>query len=103
MLLFATWVACLACLAGPPALLTAGEYSWAQGYTELLDLMGQHAQRAGPDRAPPIDCYGNGEDLQAVADASAAKRLPLTFHGAKDHLGDSMHEYKVRSFRVLGF
>ena len=66
-----------------------------------MDLMGQHAQREGPDRAPPIDCYGNGEDLQAVAAASEAKRLPLTFHGAKDHLDDSMHEYKVRAL-LLG-
>lgn len=72
-----------------------GKAVWAKGYTELLDLMGQHAQREGPDRAPPIDCYGNGEDLQDVAAASAAKRLPLSFHGAKDHLDDSMHEYKV--------
>lgn len=57
--------------------------------------MGQHAERGGPHRAPPIDCYGTGEDLQDVAAASAAKQLPLTFCGAKDHLDDSMHEYKV--------
>lgn len=57
--------------------------------------MGQHAQREGLDKAPTIDCYGNGEDLQEVAAASAAKRLPLSFLGAKDHLDDSMHEYKV--------
>ena len=66
-----------------------------QGYTELLDLMGQHAQREGPGKAPNIDCYGNGNDLQEVAAASAAKQLPLSFLGARDHLDDSMHEYKV--------
>ena len=32
---------------------------WAKGYTELVDLMGRHAQREGTH--PHIDCYGNGE------------------------------------------
>lgn len=27
--------------------------------------------------------------------ASARKKLPLQFHGARDHLDDSMHEYRV--------
>lgn len=72
-----------------------GKAVWAKGYTELLDLMGQHTQREGKDKPPIIDCYGNGEDLQEVAAASVAKRLPLSFLGAKDHLDDSMHEYKV--------
>ena len=68
-----------------------------QGYTELLDLVARHtAAEGGPDKAPAIDCYGNGEDLPAVEASSRAKQLPLTFHGAKDHLDDSMHEYKVR-------
>lgn len=39
---------------------------WAKGYTELVELMGQHAAREGSQ--PHIDCYGNGEDLQDVAD-----------------------------------
>lgn len=59
--------------------------------------MGQHTQREGKDKPPIIDCYGNGEDLQEVAAASVAKQLPLSFLGAKDHLDDSMHEYKVRA------
>ena len=58
--------------------------------------MARHtAAEGGPDKAPAIDCYGNGEDLPAVKASSRAKQLPLTFHGAKDHLDDSMHEYKV--------
>ena len=59
--------------------------------------MARHtAAEGGPEKAPAIDCYGNGEDLPAVEASSRAKQLPLTFHGAKDHLDDSMHEYKVR-------
>lgn len=27
--------------------------------------------------------------------ASARKKLPLQFHGARDHLDDSMHDYRV--------
>ncbi len=33
--------------------------------------------------------------LQVKA-SSQKKDLKLKFHGAKDHLDDSMHEYKVR-------
>ena len=78
----------------------------AQGYTELLDLVARHtAAEGGPEKAPAIDCYGNGEDLRAVEASSRAKQLPLTFHGAKDHLDDSMHEYKVwnRQIGLQGF
>ena len=58
--------------------------------------MARHTRQEGPDKAPLIDCYGTGEDLPAVEASSRAKQLPLKFHGAKDHLDDSMHEYKVR-------
>lgn len=42
-----------------------------------------------------MDCYGTGEDLEAVRQEAAQRRLGLRFHGAKDHLDKSMHEYQV--------
>lgn len=68
---------------------------WAKGYTELVDLMKQHAAREGSQ--PHIDCYGNGEDLADVADHAKAQKLDLTMQGGIDHLDPSMHEYKVSS------
>ena len=69
-----------------------GKVVWAKGYTELLDLMAKHSAAYG-DVA--MDCYGTGEDLEAVAAEAAQRRLGLRFHGAKDHLDRSMHEYQV--------
>lgn len=43
----------------------------------------------------PMDCYGTGEDLEAVRQEAEQRRLGLRFHGAKDHLDKSMHEYQV--------
>jgi hypothetical protein len=37
---------------------------WAKGYTELLDLMDRHKKRG--EEKLHIDCYGSGEDLDAV-------------------------------------
>ena len=37
---------------------------WAKGYTELLDLMAKHTQEHGNVQ---MDCYGTGEDLEAVS------------------------------------
>ena len=37
---------------------------WAKGYTELLDLMNKHTRRG--EEQLHIDCYGSGEDLDAV-------------------------------------
>jgi hypothetical protein len=54
---------------------------------------------------PAIDCYGNGEDLPAVKQEAGRRKLDLTFHGARDHLDESMHEYKVHAHaraRVAG-
>ncbi|KAL3142707.1 hypothetical protein ABBQ38_003008 [Trebouxia sp. C0009 RCD-2024] len=70
-----------------------GKAVWAKGYTELLSLLESHRSAGKPEHA--IDCYGNGEDLAAVKAASKRKDLKLKFHGAVDHLDDSMHEYKV--------
>ncbi|EFN54763.1 hypothetical protein CHLNCDRAFT_31413 [Chlorella variabilis] len=69
-----------------------GKVVWAKGYTELLDLMTKHC-RAHGDVA--MDCYGTGEDLEAVRTEAATRHLSLRFHGAKDHLDTSMHEYQV--------
>ena len=38
---------------------------WAKGYTELLDLMDKHTRRG--EEKLHIDCYGSGEDLDAVS------------------------------------
>ena len=101
-----------------------GKVVWAKGYTELLDLVKQAtlgaeadasssggssaAGAAGGGKAAPsavaagaagglvVDCYGAGEDLEAVKEAAGRAGLPLRFHGAKDHLEESMHEYQVR-------
>ena len=66
-----------------------GKCVWAKGYTELLDLLSSSPQKI------PVDCFGAGEDLEAVRDEASKRRLNLQFHGARDHLDDSIHEYKV--------
>lgn len=70
---------------------------WAKGYTELVDLLKQHAAREGSQ--PHIDCYGNGEDLADVAARAKAQRLDMDMKGGIDHLDPSMHEYKVWSYQ----
>lgn len=42
-----------------------------------------------------MDCYGTGEDLEAVRQEAQQRHLGLRFHGAKDHLDTTMHEYQV--------
>ena len=39
---------------------------WAKGYTELLDLMARHMRARGDAGRVAMDCYGTGEDLEAV-------------------------------------
>ncbi|CAL8463148.1 g2682 [Coccomyxa elongata] len=70
-----------------------GKAIWAKGYTELLDLMEKDS--ASREMHTHVDCYGYGDDLEELKAASARKKLPLQFHGARDHLDDSMHEYRV--------
>eukprot|EP00891_Asterochloris_glomerata_P002161 jgi/Astpho2/2161/e_gw1.00040.194.1_t len=70
-----------------------GKAVWAKGYTELLALM--EKRRAAGKEDITLDCYGNGEDLEAVKAEAKRRALNMKFHGAKDHLDQSMHEYKV--------
>ena len=42
-----------------------GKAVWAKGYTELLSLLESH--RTAGNAEHHIDCYGNGEDLEAVS------------------------------------
>ncbi|KAK9828926.1 hypothetical protein WJX72_002833 [[Myrmecia] bisecta] len=69
-----------------------GKAIWAKGYTELLDLVEKQVKRG---QHIPIDCYGNGEDLEELKQTAVQRKLDLKFHGAKDHLDPTMHEYKV--------
>ncbi|KAK9789576.1 hypothetical protein WJX73_004366 [Symbiochloris irregularis] len=70
-----------------------GKAIWAKGYTELLDLMDQHKRRG--EAKLDIDCYGSGEDLNEMKTTAAKQKLDLHFHGARDHLDESIHEYKA--------
>ena len=66
-----------------------GKCVWAKGYTELLDLLSKTPQKI------PVDCFGTGEDLNDVRAEASRLQLGLNFHGARDHLDDSIHDYKV--------
>ena len=71
-----------------------GKCVWAKGYTELLDLLTtQH--ESNPQIPVPVDCYGAGEDLEAVKLEAQRRQLAVEFHGAKDHLHEDIHEYRV--------
>jgi digalactosyldiacylglycerol synthase len=48
-----------------------------------------------PPALPTVDCYGGGADLAALRAAAAARRLPLAFHGPRDHLHATLHDYRV--------
>lgn len=71
-----------------------GKCVWGKGYTELLDLLSKHAQST-PEAPMAVDCFGTGEDLDAVKTEAERRRLGLHFHGARDHLDSSLHEYRV--------
>ena len=98
-----------------------GKAVWAKGYTELLDLVeadagaaaggdddGERAAAAATRRRrrrasspsssfplPTVDCYGGGADLADLRAAASARRLPLAFHGPRDHLDARLHDYRV--------
>ncbi|KAK9827590.1 hypothetical protein WJX81_001802 [Elliptochloris bilobata] len=72
-----------------------GKAIWAKGYTELLALMDADQTRAGDAGAVHVDCYGSGEDLEEMRILAEKKHLALHFHGPRDHLDTSIHEYQV--------
>ncbi len=51
-----------------------GKVVWAKGYTELLELLSKHHQST---EVQPLqmDCYGTGEDLEAVGLPARAAML----------------------------
>lgn len=70
-----------------------GKVVWAKGYTELLDLLKQH-QDSGHSRVH-VDVYGAGDDFAAVQETAETSNLDMAFHGARDHLDPSIHDYKI--------
>ena len=69
-----------------------GKCVWAKGYTELVELLAQNKDTLGNVN---VDCYGAGEDLQAVKETAEKRKLGLRFLGPKDHLDESLHDYRV--------
>jgi len=81
-----------------------GKVVWGKGYTELLDMVASYQARAAAAAAAPalqppppltVDVYGGGDDLAAVRAAAAARGLPLSFKGPRDHADVSLHPYRV--------
>lgn len=70
-----------------------GKCVWAKGYTELIDLLSQNKEQLGHEVT--VDCYGTGEDLNDVKIEAQKRDLNLEFLGARDHLDESLHEYRV--------
>jgi hypothetical protein len=56
-----------------------GKVVWAKGYTELLDLMTRHSRSHG---GVDMDCYGTGEDLEAVSTSPPLQCCALLRPGA---------------------
>jgi digalactosyldiacylglycerol synthase len=71
-----------------------GKCVWAKGYTELLELLTRQHNQA-PQNPVAVDCFGAGEDLDAVKQEAERRRLAVNFHGARDHLHEDIHEYRV--------
>ena len=44
---------------------------------------------------PSVDAFGSGEDADAVREAAAAGRVPLTLRPGRDHLDPSLRSYRV--------
>ena len=73
-----------------------GKVVWGKGYTELLNLVEAHAAASPPSSHPlRVDVFGGGDDLGEVEAAAAAKHLPLTFRGPRDHADPALHAYRV--------
>ncbi|CAL5218834.1 g565 [Coccomyxa viridis] len=70
-----------------------GKAVWGKGYTELLELLREHRERHGFNL--PVDVFGTGEDLDAIKARAQQYELEVHFQGARDHLDDSIHPYRV--------
>ena len=70
-----------------------GKVVWGKGYTELLELLKVHQKATG--EVFPMDIFGSGTDETQVKSLAQRLGLDLTFHGARDHLDSSIHQYKV--------
>jgi digalactosyldiacylglycerol synthase len=42
-----------------------------------------------------VDVFGHGHELGEIKAAAAARDLPISFHGPKDHLSEEMVAYRV--------
>ena len=68
-----------------------GKALWTKGYCELLDQMELHP----PGERPTVDTFGSGEEQAEIAEAVAARALPLRVHDGIDHAHPSLHGYRV--------
>ena len=73
-----------------------GKVVWGKGYKELLDRVSEHnGSERGRDCPLELDVFGNGDDFTEVKTNAEKMKLPLHFHGRKDHAAKDIHDYKV--------
>lgn len=73
-----------------------GKVVWGKGYKELLDRVSEHnGSESGRDCPLELDVFGNGDDFTEVKTSAEKMKLPLHFHGRKDHAAKDIHDYKV--------
>ncbi|KAF3334603.1 hypothetical protein FCM35_KLT21207 [Carex littledalei] len=69
-----------------------GKMVWGKGYTELLQLLGEHQTEL---TGLKMELYGNGEDSDEVKEAAAKLKLDVTVLPGRDHADPIFHDYKV--------
>ena len=73
-----------------------GKVVWGKGYKELLDRVSEHnVSEDGRECPLELDVFGNGDDFAEVKSNAEKMKLPLHFHGRKDHAAPDIHDYKV--------
>jgi digalactosyldiacylglycerol synthase len=74
-----------------------GKAVWPKGFRELVDRAAELKARFETSSMPPpiIDCYGRGDDLNAIVAESTARGLPLDFLGAMDHRDPTIYRYRA--------